>query len=98
MSRYELIRLGQLIFSLLLMFGAFLGGLAVGWWRWGRSESTPNRAEPFIALPRRHVSHDLFTPAEMDPEGLPEPVRASGSAFSAGQRELEASVVDPFNN
>ena len=96
MSRYELIRLGQLIFSLVLMFGAFLGGLAVGWWRWGRPRSTPNRPEPFIALPRRHVSHDLFTPAEMAPEERPEPV-ASGSAFSAGRRELEASV-DPFNN
>jgi len=32
--RYELFRLAQLAFALALMFGAFLGGVAVGWWRW----------------------------------------------------------------
>lgn len=38
---YEAMRVAQMVFALSLMFGAFLGGIAVGWWRWGRREVPP---------------------------------------------------------
>lgn len=34
--RYQVIQLIQLLFALALIFGAFMGGIALGWWRWGR--------------------------------------------------------------
>ena len=34
--RYEVMRLLQFVFSLSLIFAAFLGGMFVGWRRWGR--------------------------------------------------------------
>lgn len=46
--RYEAMRLLQFMFSLCLILGAFLGGLYVGWRRWGRpgpaDHSAPDRA------------------------------------------------------
>jgi len=55
--RYELMRLLQLAFSLALMFGAFLGGLTLGWYRWGRR---PGEAERPPLVPASHT--ELFTP------------------------------------
>lgn len=106
MQRYELIRLAQLVFSLLVMFGAFLGGLAVGWWRWGRPEgpATTDRARSdervatgaFRPQPAaRPVSPELFTPAEPAPAPPEEVPRAVGTSFTPGPRELAPSV-DPF--
>jgi hypothetical protein len=106
MQRYELIRLAQLVFALLLMFGAFLGGLAVGWWRWGKTDSSTGSDQrasaPRAATggfrpqpPRPQVSSDLFTPAEPSLEPLEEPPRAVGTSFTPGPRELAPSV-DPF--
>lgn len=34
--RYQLLQLIQLMFALSLILGAFIGGVTVGWWRWGR--------------------------------------------------------------
>ena len=65
--RYEMVRLAQLVFALSLMFAAFLGGLAIGWLRWGRGPVDPS--EPSArAVPRpepvmpRMVKRDLFSP------------------------------------
>ena len=47
---YQVVELLQLIFALTLMFGAFLGGVAVGWWRWGRVASgRPEGPDPVPA-------------------------------------------------
>jgi hypothetical protein len=105
MPRYELIRLAQLIFSLLVMFAAFLGGLAVGWWRWGRagapakadrprSDERPTSGGFRPQPPSRPVSPELFTPAEPS-VGTSEEPRAVGTSFTPGPRELAPSV-DPF--
>jgi hypothetical protein len=64
--RYEMIRVAQLVFALALMFGAFIGGLAIGWLRWGRRSGAP--AEEAREVPRpepvvpRLVKRDLFSP------------------------------------
>ena len=71
--RYEMIRLAQLVFFLMVMFGAFLGGLAVGWYRWGRA---PDREQGldlrWVPRPRPATPHtvksDLFAP-ESDADG-----------------------------
>lgn len=66
--RYEVMRLLQFVFSLALMFAAFMGGMFVGWRRWGRArpadladsvkEPAGDQSDP---APRR----DLFAP-ELD--------------------------------
>jgi hypothetical protein len=72
--QYEMIRLAQLVFALALMFGAFLGGLAVGWLRWGRRTEAPSEEardvpRPSLAVPRL-VKRDLFSPeSESDAGG-----------------------------
>ena len=64
--RYEMVRLAQLVFALSLMFGAFLGGLTIGWLRWGRR--THDVREPIRAVPRPQpvlplvIKQDLFSP------------------------------------
>ena len=85
--RYEVMRLLQFVFSLALMFAAFMGGMFVGWRRWGRArpadlaDTAQERAadQPPDPGPRR----DLFAP-ELDltwgPEDLdlrvgPPPIR-----------------------
>ena len=67
--RYEVMRLLQFVFSLSLMFAAFMGGMFVGWRRWGRARpadlaeaaAEPSSDQPSEAAPRR----DLFAP-ELD--------------------------------
>jgi hypothetical protein len=65
--RYEMIRLAQLVFALALMFGAFIGGLTIGWLRWGRRPDAPATEEardvprPEPVVPRL-VKRDLFSP------------------------------------
>lgn len=54
--RYELMRLVQLAFSLAVMFSAFAGGLAAGWYRWGR------RSVGGAELPSAAPPGELFTP------------------------------------
>jgi hypothetical protein len=66
--RYELIRLAQLVFALALMFGAFLAGLGVGWWRWRRdaAESATRRRGEVGEEPL--VSAGTFTASVRDDE------------------------------
>ncbi len=80
--RYEVMRLLQFVFSLALMFAAFMGGMFVGWRRWGRSRPAdladaadepsldrPAQDWPTEPAPRR----DLFAP-ELDLTWEPEDV------------------------
>jgi hypothetical protein len=64
--RYEMLRLAQLVFALSLMFGAFLGGIAVGWLRWGRQRADEADEIRLVPPPQpvvpRLVKHDLFSP------------------------------------
>ena len=66
--RYEVMRLLQFVFSLALMFGAFLGGMFVGWRRWGRrgpvdlTDGSESASEETEDPPARR---DLFAP-ELD--------------------------------
>ena len=97
--RYQLIELAQLVFALSVMFAAFLGGLAVGWWRWGRDsvERVEDRSavRTVRSAPRASVSSDLFTPA--DP-GHEEVVLAQPVFEKVAQppREL-TSRAEPFS-
>lgn len=96
--RYELFRLAQLAFALFLMFGAFLGGVAVGWWRWERQRHTRDTAlsSAQVTSPtvHRRVNPGLFTPAE--PHVAPaDPVAVPGLLTVARPEELTAPV-DPF--
>lgn len=60
---YQLVQLAQLALSLLFMFAAFLGGLALGWWRWGRPAKGSQSDQPPPVGPV-----GLFTPEERDDE------------------------------
>lgn len=64
---YELIQLAQLAFALSLMFGAFLAGLGLGWWKWGRPAQRAQQTERATTLLPR-VSPELFTPVQVDPD------------------------------
>ena len=61
--RYELIRFAQLVFALAVMIGAFMTGLAIGWLRWGRSETEVLDPAPDLDDVPRLVKPDLFSPA-----------------------------------
>lgn len=88
--RYQVIQLIQLMFALSLMFGAFVGGIAVGWWRWGRREEaalTSDRGRPAVpgALfsPEGREDEILLAEAQFD---------VTGSDNAAGQRNTEGLV------
>ena len=66
---YEMLRLAQLVFALSLMFGAFLGGIAVGWWRWGRSSTRAKMSQRLTADAPPHPT-GLFTPAGFSDEEI----------------------------
>jgi hypothetical protein len=72
--RYEMLRLAQLAFALSLMFGAFLGGIAVGWLRWGRQPDDAGDHARMVPPPQpvvpRLVKHDLFSPDVDGPEAV----------------------------
>ncbi len=91
MTRYEAVRLAQLVFALSMMFGAFLGGIAVGWLRWARPadqdapRSTVPRPEPMVP---RVIKHDLFSP-QTEPAQV---VDLTVAPFSPA--ELTAAHVD----
>jgi hypothetical protein len=69
-----MIRLAQLVFFLTVLFAAFLGGLAIGWMRWGRRPEREDTHDlrwvprPRLATPHT-VKSDLFAP-ESDTDGL----------------------------
>jgi hypothetical protein len=94
--RYEMIRLAQLVFALSLMFGAFLGGLAVGWLRWGRRSEVPDEATRVVPRPQpaapRVIKHDLFSP-QFDQEPV---VDVTTGPFSPAELRSAstASLVD----
>lgn len=62
--RYQLIQLIQLLFALSLIFGAFIGGVTVGWWRWGRGKA----AFPRGRGDRSPGPGTLFSPEGRDDE------------------------------
>jgi hypothetical protein len=63
---YESMRLLQLMLSLLLVLGAFLLGLLVGWRRWGRPRAA-DRSIPEVSAP--------LPPTGAAPRVYPVPVR-----------------------
>jgi hypothetical protein len=69
--RYEMMRIAQLVFFLTIMFGAFLGGLAVGWARWGRPHAAEEDTEEPRARPPRHATPNLVKPDLFAPEAGP---------------------------
>jgi hypothetical protein len=58
---YQVVELLQLIFALALMFGAFLGGLAVGWWRWGRVVANRSSAPDPVPAAGLFSAHERTT-------------------------------------
>ena len=61
---YQVVELLQLIFALVVMFAAFLGGVAVGWWRWGGPESRRREAAADTAAEQTAAPAGLFTAHE----------------------------------
>lgn len=92
-SYYERVWAMQLGFALAAMFAAFFGGLAIGYWRWGREESREKKAEvSSIGSFRssRRVKPDLFSAAEAD---FREPASPSAlGGFSTAPSEIEAGA------
>lgn len=62
MTRYDLIELAQLVFALAVMIAAFAGGVAVGWWRWGRDRLPVGAPE----APPHPGAGPLFSPDDRD--------------------------------
>jgi hypothetical protein len=62
--RYQVIQLIQLLFALLLIFGAFMAGIAVGWWRWGRGGNVAATGDEG----RISGLRALFSPEDRDDE------------------------------
>lgn len=62
--RYQLIQMIQLLFALSMVFGAFVGGITVGWWRWGRGGGVSPRGEGERPAPPGM----LFSPEGRDDE------------------------------
>lgn len=93
--RYEMIRLAQLVFFLFVMFAAFLGGLAIGWYRWGRqTEEQPGldlRDGPRPWPPSAGVKSDLFAP-ESD-ASTTDPALFSPAELSSGERHATGLIT-----
>lgn len=94
--RYEVMRLLQFVFSLALMFAAFMGGMFVGWRRWGRArpadlaEAASEGSADRVSEPA--TRRDLFAP-ELDLAWGPERVDLRvGSA--PGRLGLPAAPAD----
>lgn len=90
--RYELIQLAQLLFALSLMFGAFLGGLAVGWWRWGKSSGSRQRAAVTDGSELQRATPGVFTLDERDDAAivLTQPI------FDTGPHDGPAHLTSPM--
>lgn len=92
--RYELIRLAQLIFALALMFGAFLFGIGVGWWRWKRDPTAPAQRHEGLdnAAIEPLLSAGTFTAELRDDEVVlaPPVFDTSAQATSPGRRKSDA--------
>lgn len=99
MGYYERVWAVQLLFALAAMFAAFFGGLAVGYWRWGREESREKKNADVGSTGRfrspRRVKPDLFSAAETN---FREPAATSTlSGFSTAPSELEAGADSPVS-
>lgn len=91
--RYQLIQLMQLLFALSLIFGAFAGGIAVGWLRWGRGGVVPPPGEG--ERPTGPVT--LFCPEGRDDEVVIAEIDLdiTDSAAIAGPMGGDAAVFTP---
>lgn len=88
--RYQVIQLIQLLFALALIIGAFMGGIAVGWWRWGRGDDVAaTDTEGRMAGIRA-----LFSPEDRDDEIVLAEVELdiTDSGGSVGTRGTEGMV------
>lgn len=100
---YQVVEFVQLTFALVAIFAAFLGGIAVGWWRWGRPEEiraeTPDPAEAAVGAGlfsahertediRDRPVFDTSAAARVDaPERMP--------TFAAANREIGVGADAP---
>jgi hypothetical protein len=80
-----------------MLFLAFFGGLAIGYWRWGREDDRARRraddAPEVTVQSRREVKPDLFSAAE---ENFGPDHRLSQlSGFTTASSELEAGTPPP---
>lgn len=100
---YQVVEFVQLTFALLAIFSAFLGGIAVGWWRWGRPEKKRAEApDPGEAS----VGSGLFSAHERADELRDRPVFDTSAAgqvastdrmptFAAANREIGVGTDAP---
>ncbi len=93
MTYYERVWTLQLGFALVALFVAFFGGLAIGYWRWGREEQRERAREVDLrnsAPPPRQVNPELFSAAEDHfSSDLNKPAL---SGFTTAPSELEAGA------
>ncbi len=61
--RYQVIEFLRLVLALVFVLGAFAGGLAVGWWRWGRGDRDDTRP----ARRNADLGGALFSPDDHEP-------------------------------
>ena len=96
--RYELIRLAQLVFALGLMFGAFLVGLGVGWWRWKRDPAAPAQQREGLGDHGTDpvVSAGTFTSEVRDDEVVLAPPVFDTSAHDSFPQRRKSDAVPTF--
>lgn len=87
--RYQVIQLIQLLFALTLVFAAFAGGVAVGWWGRGRASQDLTETEgPHTgsgALFSPADRHDEVVLAEVDLRHGPGLPGGDGVVFGTGR-------------
>jgi hypothetical protein len=68
---YQLVELLQLVFALVVMFAAFVGGIAVGWWRWGRPYAERRKSAGRATVPPAGLfsAHERTDDSRSEPAG-----------------------------
>ena len=94
--RYELIRLAQLVFALAIMFGAFLAGVGVGWWRWRRDAAGSAQRRRADGAEEPMVSAGTFTASVRDDEVVLAPPVFDTSAQESSLRRRKSDLPPVF--